>query len=186
MAFTLSDLQCLRSKGLASHLIGQIPPKVISALGWDMPWVYLSSESCIHIFEEHPDLREFDVLALPAVINRGLLIRETHRPRCLVASYLHEETRYIATMKRASSCEIWITTFHRSKPKQTKALLKKEARFSEFISERPARWAPCRPSLSRTRGPANNPLYRARIPKMIVCGATACRISPCHVLDESE
>jgi hypothetical protein len=61
-------------------------------------------------------------VALPAVINRGLVIREI---RCLVASYLHEETRYIATMKRAPSCEIWITTFHRSKPKQTKALLKR-------------------------------------------------------------
>src|SRR5580704_1667444 len=125
MAFTLSDLQCLRSGRLANHLIGQIPPKVLSALGWNMPWVYLSSESCIHIFEKHHDLQEFDVLALPAVINRGLLIRETDRPRYLVASYLHERTRYIATMKRASSCEIWITTFHRSKPKQTKALLKR-------------------------------------------------------------
>jgi hypothetical protein len=125
MAFTLSDLQCLRCKRLASHPIGQIPRNVLSTLGWDMPWVYLSTESCIHIFEKHPDLQEFDVLALPAVINRGLLIREKHRSSCLVASYVHEGTRYIATMKRAATYEIWITTFHRSKPKQTKALLKR-------------------------------------------------------------
>ena len=125
MALTLSDLQCLRCGVRASHPVGQIPPNVLSELGWDMPWVYLSTESCIHIFKVHSDLQEFDVLALPAVINRGLLIRETHRPRCLVASYVLEGARYIATMKRAPRCEIWVTTFHRSKPKQTKALLKR-------------------------------------------------------------
>lgn len=125
MAFTLSDLQGLRRGLLANHAVGELPQRVISALGWDMPWVYLSKESCAHIFKEHPDLKEFDVLALPRVIDRGLLIREIRRPQYLVASCLHEATRYVAVMKRASSREIWVTTFHRTKPKQTKALLRR-------------------------------------------------------------
>jgi hypothetical protein len=125
MAFTLSDLQRLRRGLLASYPVSQLPQRVLLSLGWDMPWVYLSNESCAHIFREHPDLKEFDVLALPAVIDRGLLVREFRRPQFLVASCLHETKRYIAVMKRAASREIWVTTFHRSRPRQTKALLRR-------------------------------------------------------------
>lgn len=125
MAFTLSDVQDLRAGRIASHLIGELPVAVCTILGWEHPWVYLSKESCQHIFEIHSDVTEFDLLALPAVIGGALLIRETHRPACLIASYVHETKRYIATMKRARSLEIWITTFHRSKPKQTSALIKR-------------------------------------------------------------
>ena len=94
-------------------------------LGWDLPWIYLSKESCIHIFEEHPCLQEFELLLLPHAITRGMLIRERDRQNCVVAIYQHVGKRYIAAMKRSRSREIWVTTFHRARYKQTKALLKK-------------------------------------------------------------
>jgi hypothetical protein len=108
--------------------IGQLPQHVAKALGLKNPLVYLSRDSLGHIRQEHPDLTDVELLLASRAIATGLLIREKNKPY-LLACFQHPEDanrRYKANMKiAAGNADMWLTTFHRTHPRQTRALLQR-------------------------------------------------------------
>lgn len=125
MAFELSRLHELIAGRHDPLVVGPLPLVAVDYLKAKVPLVYLSRYSIQHILEEHPDVSLFDLLRAPIVLRDGLLIGDRN---CVVASYCvsEENIRYKAVVKCAGGgCDLWLTTFHRTAPRQTKSLLKR-------------------------------------------------------------
>ena len=126
MALTLEDLQDLIAGERDPIVVGQIPFNIASGLSLRNHNVYLSANSLRHVLEEHPDISLIDLLHLPFAISKGMLARERAKPNIVVASYLDGETgkRFISVIKIVQSgTEVWISSFYRSKERQTKRIL---------------------------------------------------------------
>lgn len=105
-------------------------------LGWRLPYVYLSTESLRHIFIEHPDITQFDVLHMPLALKVGLLVHQRQRPLCVVASYQPKDDRrrFLMPMKLAHNrCEIWVTSYHSAAKNQTGALLRSGQKLRDHV-----------------------------------------------------
>lgn len=128
MWLTLERLAYLDAGGIDCIEVGQIPYSVRQALGWRSTIVYLSRDSLAHIRQRHPDLSDLDLLLISPAIETGLLIREAGKPY-LLACYQHpedEKQRFKANIKAAlGETDLWLHSFHRTHPRQTRALLKR-------------------------------------------------------------
>ncbi len=96
------------------------------ATGWVCPYVYLSLASLEYIAARHPDVTDFELLHIPLAIKFGLIIREIGASDRLMISYLPKGgmKRYKCVLKAAAgTTEVWVGTFHRMRPHQTRALL---------------------------------------------------------------
>jgi hypothetical protein len=116
--------------GSQSHVvIGRLPHYIASFFNANTVEVWLGKAGLLHIAERHRDIGVDDLLLLPLVIRDGMLIREVDRPRELTICFQdpkNEKKRYIAVLKFArGKRELWISTFHRAKARQTKRKLKK-------------------------------------------------------------
>jgi len=107
--------------------IGRIHIVAASIIGAHAVDVRLSRETLQHITKTHPDMVPYDILLLPDAVQAGLIIQEEHRPNHLSICYQHpkiEKKRYIAGLKYAAGThELWVSTFHRAKPRQTISML---------------------------------------------------------------
>ena len=75
-----------------------------------------------------PDLSDLDYLQLPYVLAHGLWLEDSFSELCAVASCPSDNglVRYKAVVKRPeASPELWLTTFHRLNPRQTKSLIER-------------------------------------------------------------
>jgi hypothetical protein len=116
--------------GSAKHVVlGNLPHYAASFYGANTIEVWLGRKGLMHIVERHPDIDVDDLLLLPLAIRNGLLIREHDRKRELTICLQHptiESRRYIAVLKFAcGKRELWVSTFHRAKARQTKRKLKR-------------------------------------------------------------
>lgn len=126
MSLTLADLSALREKRRDPIPVGELPHLIKLALNLRVPIVHLSRESLAHIAKKHPDITDFDLLILPFAIGHGLLVREKSKKHIILASYNEpmSHRRFIAAMKVVErDCEVWLTSFYRTKPRQTKRML---------------------------------------------------------------
>jgi hypothetical protein len=126
MALTLEDLIALQNGERDPVVVGQIPYDVAIKLSLRNHNIYLSGNSLEHILQDHSDISLIDLLHLPFAVSRGLLVREKAKQNVIVASYLDHETgrRFISALKIAQAgTEIWVSSFYRSKARQTKRLL---------------------------------------------------------------
>jgi hypothetical protein len=112
-------------KGRAEVAVGPLPPVAVTFLGAAFPTVYLSAQSLRHIESCHPDISELELVCASAAIWDGLLIGYEN---IVIASYLNPDSgqRYKAAVKSAQGgFDLWLTTFHRLSPRQTKRLLRR-------------------------------------------------------------
>ncbi len=126
MALTLEDLIALQNSERDPVVVGQIPYNVANKLGLRNHNIYLSRTSLEHILQVHADISMIDLLQLPFAVSRGLLVREKAKQNVIVASYLDRESgrRFFSALKIAQAgTEIWVSSFYRSKARQTKRLL---------------------------------------------------------------
>lgn len=66
------------------------------------------------------------MLCLPVMIRNGLWIAETNGRACVVYSDQNTNKRYISAIKvAAKGYEVYLTTFHLCRPRQTASLLKR-------------------------------------------------------------
>jgi hypothetical protein len=109
--------------------LGNVPHHVASFYNANTIEVWLGKTGLQHIGERHPDIGVDDLLLLPLAIRNGLLIREIDREKELTVCFQHptnEKLRYIAVLKFAcGKHELWISTFHRAKARQTKRKLRR-------------------------------------------------------------
>jgi len=106
----------------------KLPQDVCAVLGVGTTTVWLSRASLTHIIGGHGDVDVSQLMLLPKAIQWGLLVDDRDRPGNIISSYQdpYADRRYIAIMKIARNRkEIWVTTFHRSKARQTRRILRK-------------------------------------------------------------
>jgi hypothetical protein len=128
MSLTLEDIDALLRGERDSIWVGEMPLNVALSLGLAHPNVYMSRERIGHIFERHRDITRFMLLHLPFAIRHGLLIRETRKPECILASYQAADPNrcYIAALKLLSrDCEVWLSSFYRGNIRKTRALIRR-------------------------------------------------------------
>jgi hypothetical protein len=129
MPLELSRLHNLRcGPALASVQIGEIPEIVAKSLTTEFRSVNLSREKYEEILRKHSDLRDNDFLQLPYILKHGLWIEEAGQINCrLVSSPIpSSDQRYKVVVKKSkSSPDLWLKSFHRTRPRATRALLKR-------------------------------------------------------------
>lgn len=122
-----ADLLKLSIGAFDSLFICRISLVVASAFDANTIEVKLARSTLNHIEKTHPDMFPDDILLLSDAIKGGLIIKEDRRPFHLSCAYQHptiEKYRYIAGLKfAAGNHELWVSTFHRAKPRQTRSLL---------------------------------------------------------------
>jgi hypothetical protein len=127
VTFELGQLNRLIAGEHASLPVAVLEPAIVKQIGWRLPFVHLSRESCFHIFEEHKDIAPLDLLCLPLTIQCGELILEGRKERCLAACYNDDEAQkgYVAILKRAGTSpdhEIWVSSFYRLRARKLRKL----------------------------------------------------------------
>jgi hypothetical protein len=107
--------------------LGHLPISVQKHVNAKLGIVYLSSQSLSHIREKHK-VELMDMLCLPDMISSGLWIGEAHGRACVVYSDPNTQRRYISAIKVANQgYEVFLTTFHLCRQRQTASLLKRGA-----------------------------------------------------------
>lgn len=129
MVLELSRLQGLRvgPPGVSTY-VGDVPVCVSNYLKTAFRSVNISRSTFDKNQREHPDLTDFDYLQLPYVLEHGLWMQDVFSGLCAVASCPSDNglVRYKAVVKRPTeSPELWLTTFHRLNPRQTKRLIER-------------------------------------------------------------
>ena len=117
--------------------MSDVPPEVADYLGTPLRMVNLARSALAKINREHPDIDDFAFLELPHLIRHGLWISENNRPLCAVASCegAFSTFRYKVAIKRArSGPDLWLSTFHRARPRATKSFLRRGAVLRPFKS----------------------------------------------------
>jgi hypothetical protein len=106
----------------------KLPQDVCAAVGLATTTVRLSRASLTHIIGDHSDVDVSQLMMMPKAIQWGLLVDDQDRPGTIIASYQdpYAARRYIAILKiTRNRQEIWVSTFHRSKERQTRRILEK-------------------------------------------------------------
>jgi hypothetical protein len=89
--------------------------------------VYLSRYSLDKNIRHHPDVDMFEYLRIPTILSEGLIITDRKDPKTVVVVYQAPELdtlRYKVAVKCAQGGhDLWVTSFHRLAPRQTKRLL---------------------------------------------------------------
>jgi len=116
--------------------VGDIPKIVAQSLGTDFRSVNLSRAKYEEIIEKHPELTDYDFLQLPYILAHGLWIAERGQPTCrLVSSPIpNSDQRYKAVVKKARiGPDLWLKSFHRTRPRATRSLLKRGSILRMFL-----------------------------------------------------
>jgi hypothetical protein len=127
MALELSRIFTLRKGWSRLEVVGPIHDKGSEYLRSKTGLVSLSHERLLHI-DKHGRFTDFEIITIPFGLIHGLFICDVKRPNHLIISYLYpdNDTRYKTAVKSANhGAELWVCTFHRLRPRQTKDLLRR-------------------------------------------------------------
>ena len=97
-------------------------PRVSGFVGGSTRPVLLSWDTVVKQKARHPDIGFEEYRIIPEVVRFGMVAQE--RSRELIFCYNHPDgRRFRLTIKATFSGEVFVTSFHRTKPHQTKAIL---------------------------------------------------------------
>lgn len=123
------DVLRLLGGSLETATVGRLQHNIASYFNAHTIVVKIGRRELLHIRERHPDIFPDDILHLETAVHRGLLLQEDHRPNHLSCCYQHpinEGHRFIAGLKFAAGYhELWVSTFHRAKTRQTKRIIER-------------------------------------------------------------
>ena len=126
MTIELSTVFQLRKGWLANVSVGPLAAIGVDYLRALVSDVRLSRDVLLHI-DKH-GMNDFDIITSPFGLQKGLFIGDERYPNMLVVNYLYPDsaTRYKVVLKCAQQGrELWVSTFHRLRPRQMKSLLKR-------------------------------------------------------------
>ena len=127
MTIELSRIFSLRKGWSKLEIVGPLHDAGSSYLKSNTGLVALSHERLLHI-DKHGGFSDFEIITIPFGLMNGLIIGDDKNPKHLIISYLYPDNnvRYKTVIKSANNCsELWICTFHRLRPRQTRDLLKR-------------------------------------------------------------
>jgi hypothetical protein len=122
-------LRLLNSRGRISVPVGRVELLIAKAIGAETDLVLLSKDTLIKQCERHPDIRAVQYAMLQKALDVGLVLVERANPKTAAICYqdpTDETKRYRLQIKRTEDRKsIYLTSFHRTQPRQTRALLKR-------------------------------------------------------------
>jgi hypothetical protein len=126
MGLELSQVyNLLRNRDGTIHF-EHLPVPVAEHLGSTLRIVYLSNRSLRHIFENHKDVTEFDILILPMMIRDGFWIGDKPKQACVFYKHPEHEKLYKAAVKvTLDGLEAYVSSFYRCSPKKITSALKR-------------------------------------------------------------
>lgn len=100
-------------------------PQLAGAFGAQTHAVLLSASTLVKQKERHTGLELWEYEILPDILRFGLVIQEF--PRQLAFCYQHHTgRRYRLTIKSTEDgAQVFVTSLHRTQPRQTRALLRR-------------------------------------------------------------
>lgn len=107
-------------------VVGPLAHEGVSYLKAAISDVSISRESLIHIDKKHFDITDFEIITMAYGLQNGLFISDIRKENCLIINYIYPDNRirYKMVIKSAANgTELWVSTFHRLRERQTKALL---------------------------------------------------------------
>ena len=128
MSLELSQITALRRNCMTSAVVGPLAAQGVIFLQSNNPLVSITGERIAHIDASHQGISDVELLSMSYGLRHGLFIADSRKPDCLIVNYL--EPGGIRRFKMAIKAvrhlnELWISTFHRLRPRQTKALLRR-------------------------------------------------------------
>ena len=126
MAIELSQVARLRRGGPVSAVVGPLAREGRLYLNCQATDVILAGDAMRHVAEVHADISDLDVISMSYGLRCGMYVTDNKRPHHLIIAYSHPDTqtRYKMIVKcTAEGRELWVSTFHRLRPRQTRALL---------------------------------------------------------------
>jgi hypothetical protein len=127
MTIELSNVVKLRKGWLSDVSVGPLNPIGVRYLNSSVNDVRLTHKQLLHI-DKHGGITDFDIITIPFGLVKGMFIGEKKHPNHLIINYIFPDnyTRYKAVIKSAANgSELWLCTFHLTRPRQTKDLLKR-------------------------------------------------------------
>lgn len=126
----LEDLCTLLSRrNLQLIRVCDVDAAIALAIGAETREVLLSRFTIVKQIDRHPDIRTEQYALLGAAIVRGMAVRDRDKPHTAQICFQHptdERRRYRLFIKRtADRRRIFVDSFHRTSPGQTKAVLKR-------------------------------------------------------------
>lgn len=128
MPIELSQIWQLRRDPRCIVFVGGLADEGCEYLASSTGIVNISGERLQHIMKDHKDLTEIDIISMSYGLQHGMFASDPRDSKCLVVTYVHPDTqvRYkIAVKCAAGGRELWVSSFHRMRKRQTSALLKR-------------------------------------------------------------
>lgn len=129
MPLELSRLHSLRlGPALASVPVGDIPEIVAQDFGTEFRSVNLSRSTYEEIVRKHPDFSDYDFLQIPYILRHGLWLAERDEIHCRLAlsAIPNSDQRYKIVVNKAKyGPDLWVKSFHKTRPRATRALLRR-------------------------------------------------------------
>jgi hypothetical protein len=125
MPLELSQVYMLRRDRRHVVSVGPLADAGCTYLQSSTADVRISGAGLAHILERRPDMTDLEVISMSYGLRQGLLVSERKNRNCLLVSYVHPDTnvRYkIAIKAAAGGQELWVSSFHRMRKRQTRAL----------------------------------------------------------------
>lgn len=126
MSIELSRVHALRQGWVSALAVGPLHKAGADYLKSTAGEVWISRERLLHIDNQHDGLSDFEIISMSFGLMNGLFVADEKRPNCLIISYVlpNQSRRYkIAIKSAAQGRELWVSTFHRTRPRQTRTLL---------------------------------------------------------------
>ena len=127
MTLELSQVFRLR-RGNHDEAVGPLADEGVAYLRSSTSIVRVCGERVRHFDDRQRSLTDFEIITMSYGLAHGLFIADDDNTHCLLVNYCYPDTgvRYKIAVKVANNyTELWVSTFHRLKPRQTIPLLKR-------------------------------------------------------------
>jgi hypothetical protein len=109
-------------------MVGDLAHEACDYLGSNTAIVSVTGESIRHFYARNRAITDFEIITMSYGLRHGLIIADSQKPNCVIINYVFPDTqkRYKIAVKSANNkTELWVSTFHRLRPRQSIALLKR-------------------------------------------------------------
>ena len=128
MTLELSQVYTLHKNKYSVADVGPLAPEGVAYLKAKTDIVRVIGSSVNHFFEKDRAISYFEIITMSYGLRHGLMIGDASKPNCLIINYIspNSSVRFKIAIKSANNfTELWISTMHRLRPRQTMALLKR-------------------------------------------------------------
>ncbi len=128
MPFNLEHIYKIKGGKEQPAQVGTLDDVTLRHLGWRLGFVYFSKDTYDHIRRQHPDVSDFEMLAIPLAIKWGMIVQKKDDEGYLNIFYLSpwNEKYYRLILKRTENTfEIYVASLFRTLPGKIRRVTRK-------------------------------------------------------------